>query len=370
MTPAVRKPPRRQPDPLVADIISFIRQYVVMSPEKLLAVALWVIHTHCVEQFETTPYLAVTSPEKQCGKSRLLETLELLVARPWPTITPSEAVVFRNINAKVPTMLLDETDTIFNPKTAERYEGLRAILNSGHRRGAKVARCLGTSEDIAEFKTFCPKVLAGIGTLPDTIADRAVPIRLERRKRDEKMQRFFRREALPPAQALQVQIKAWCKAQGARLGKARPVMPDELSDRMIEGCEPLIAIADGLGWGAPARDALVALLTTERLDNSETMRLRLLRDIRDILDAHPWRNIKTADLLMALVVIEEAPWGGYYGRTLESRDLSNLLKPYGISSTTVRAPLKGKPAKGYKRDDFADAWARYLDVAEVTDDAS
>ena len=50
--------------------------------------------------------MGVTSPEKQCGKSRLIECLELVVAKPWSCITPSEAVVYRNINTNMPTMLL------------------------------------------------------------------------------------------------------------------------------------------------------------------------------------------------------------------------------------------------------------------------
>ena len=299
---------RRPKDPLVADLVAFIRAYVVMTPEKLLVVALWVIHTHCVEVFEQTPYLAVTSPEKQCGKSRLLEVLELLAARPWPTVLPSEAVVFRMVDQRTPSMLLDETDAIFNPRMADRYEGLRAILNNGHRRRAKVSRCIGTSPDFAEFSTFCPKVLAGIGTLPDTIADRAIPIRLERKTRDEKVQRFFRRQATPVAEDLCRRVEEWRERRADAVGAARPRMPEELSDRMQEGCEPLVAIADRLGWGDEARAALVALLTAERLDDSESMRLRLLRDIRTVFGARKARNISTRTLLRELMGLEESPW--------------------------------------------------------------
>jgi hypothetical protein len=347
-----------KPECLVQDVAGFVGQFVVMTPEKLLAVALWVIHTHCVAQFDQTPYLAVTSPEKQCGKSRLLEVLELLVHRPWQTVLPSEAVVFRTIDSKVPTMLLDETDAIFNPKSAERYEGLRAILNSGHRRGATVARCVGPRQQLQDFSTFCPKVLAGIGSLPDTIADRSVPVRLERKKRGEVADRFFRREAEPRGRDLQSRMLAWCNAEGETLRAARPPMPDELSDRMQEGCEPLVAIADVLGCGEDARAAFVELLTAERLDNVETLRLRLLRDIRDVFGART-RTTSTEGLIKKLLREDESPWGSYYGRAVEARDLSRLLAPYGIHPATVRVS-KERTAKGYRRDDFADAWERYL----------
>ena len=124
----------------------------------------------------------MTSPERQCGKTRLLEVIELLVPEPWRVELPSEAVAYRHIHAKMPTLLLDEVDTTFNVRTRDRYEGLRALLNAGNRRGSHVPRCIGSSGKLVNFNVFCPKVLAGIGMLPDTVADRSVPIRLERRR--------------------------------------------------------------------------------------------------------------------------------------------------------------------------------------------
>lgn len=346
---------------LISDLVGFIGSYVVMSPEKLLTVALWIVHTHCINSFEQTPYLAVTSPEKQCGKSRLLEILDLLVARSWMAITPSEAVVYRHVDNTCPTLLLDEVDTIFNPRTADRYEGLRALLNNGHRRGAKVPRCIGTKQKIVEFSTFCPKVLAGIGTLPDTVADRSIPIRLERKTRDDQVARFIRREVQPHAETLFERIETWADKNAAGLEGAVPAMPDELSDRMQEGCEPLVAIADALNFGVEGRKALVGLLTGERLDDQESMRLRLLRDLKAIFDKRPGSpSAFTESLIRELYAIEESGWSSYYARGFEARDLASLLRHYGIRSTTVRVKGKGDPAKGYRRDDLQKAWERYL----------
>jgi len=345
--------------------MTFIRRYVVMTEEQLLVVAVWVIHTHCVKEFEQTPYLSVMSPEKQCGKSRLLEVLELVVRRPWNAILPSEAVVFRTIHASTPTLLLDEIDTVFHPSTADKYEGLRAILNAGHRRGSKVPRCVGPDQEIAEFQVFCPKVLAGIGAaLPDTVADRSIPIRLERRSRTEALERFRRRDVKPAADRLRKRIVKWGDRHAESLGVARPDMPEELSDRAQEGCECLVAIADVLGVGGAIRSALVALLTQERLDDQESMRLRLLRDIRTIFEereakrGRPVTSMSTDEMLKQLRKIEEAPWGSYYDREMTARDLANLLANYNISSTTIR--FKNGARKGYKRDGLYEAWTRYL----------
>lgn len=345
---------------LLADVMEFIRRYVVMSDDQLIVVALWTFHTHLIEVAEQTPYLAVTSPDKQCGKSRLLEVLEMIVRDGWQTILPSEAVVYRTIEARMPTLLLDEVDTVFNPRTADRYEGLRALLNSGHRRSAKVPRCVGNTQKIIEFNTFCAKVLAGIGTLPETVADRSIPIRLERKRRDELVDRFTERSVKPGAVALRDRLDAWATKRRGALENALPVMPEEISDRMQEGCEQLVAIADRLHCGEEARTALVNLLASERLDNVETMRLRLLRDIRTLFEERP--NARTAfthRLIVRLMAMDESGWDDYYKRGLAPRDLSSLLRPYGIRSTTVN--IKGVRGKGYRRDDFVDAWERYLD---------
>jgi Protein of unknown function (DUF3631) len=351
--------PRTRRNRLVDDVMAFIRKYVVLSSEQCRVTALWVVHTHCVQYVEQTPYLAVTSPEKRCGKSRLLETVELLSARPWNVVLPSEAVVYRKVDLDMPTLLLDEVDAIFNPKTADKYEGLRALLNNGNRRGAMVPRCIGQSADIAEFSTFCPKLLAGIGTLPDTVADRSIPIRLERKTRKDVTAPFKRREVQPDADALRQRLERWAKQHAASLADATPDMPEQLNDRMQDGCESLVAIGDMLGCGQDARAALVALLSVERLDDQDSMRIRLLRDLRAVFDKRDALKLSTKTILAELISIDDAPWSTYYGRTLEARDLSSLLRHYKVAPTTVR--LKDdRIVKGYKRDDLHAAWERYL----------
>ena len=79
-----------------------------------------------------------TSAEPESGKTRLLEVLHELVREPISTMNISDAALFRVIEAKAPTLLFDEVDSIFNPKARERglRDDLRALLNAGYRRGA------------------------------------------------------------------------------------------------------------------------------------------------------------------------------------------------------------------------------------------
>lgn len=98
-------------------------------------------------------------------------------------------------------------------------------------------------------------MLAGIGTLPDTVADRSVPIRLQRKKPDEIVKDFRLRQVMPKAKELEAKIEQWVKANRKKLVTDYPDMPTDLSDRERDGCEPLLAIADRLGCGRAARAA-------------------------------------------------------------------------------------------------------------------
>lgn len=345
---------------LVRDVMVFIRRYVVVSREQLLVTALWIIHTHCIEHIEQTPYLALLSPEKRCGKTTLLEVVASLSAHSWVAVLPSEAVVYRKVHAERPTLCLDEMDTVFNPRSADRYEGLRALLNAGNRRGVTVPRCVGPRSAIVEFATFCPKVLAGIGVLPTTVSDRSIPIHLERKRPDERTRSFRRREVEPLASKLRERVEQWAEDHGEKVGAARPDMPDKLNDRAKDGCESLVAIADASKCGRSARKALIVLYAGERADDTDSMRMTLLRDLHKVWEAlgDP-RSVPTHTLLEELRSLEESPWRMYYGREFDARDLAALLSHYNIASKTVY--VRGdESAKGYKRDDLYDVWERYL----------
>ena len=92
---------------LLDDLAAFIRRYVVLSDAQAEAVALWTAHSHLVGAADATPYLSVTSAEKRSGKTRLLETLELMVARPWLTGRVTAAVLIRKVAGDQPTLLQD-----------------------------------------------------------------------------------------------------------------------------------------------------------------------------------------------------------------------------------------------------------------------
>ncbi len=346
---------------LLSTLSETVRRYIALAAVEADVIALWIVHTHCFEAAQDTPYLAITSAEKQCGKSRLLELLELLVANPWLTGSVSAAVLYRTIDDLHPTLLLDESDATFNGNK-EFGEALRGVLNSGHHTGGKASRCERAGESFVrrDFQTFCPKAIAGIGKLPDTVESRSIPIRLKRKPPGMAIERFRRRDVELEAEQLRGQITEWKAEHGERLAALRPELPEALSDRQQDGAEPLLAIADAVGgeWPERARAALVQLLTGTAAED-QSVGVRLLADIRSAFHAAQCDRLASGDLLAKLNLDETMPWGEFTsGRPLSAIGLARLLKPFGIQPRTIR--LEQGTGKGYFKESFADAWARYL----------
>ena len=341
--------------------VKFIRQFVVLSDAQTVAIALWVAHTHAIDSAYITPYLNIQSAEKQCGKSLLLEVLELLVAKPWCTGRVSAAALVRQIDAIKPTLLLDESDAAFG-RDKEYAEALREVLNMGHRRGGKATICIGPSTNITtkQFEVFAPKAIAGIGKLPDTVADRSLPIRLKRKAPSEGVSRFRRRHVEQEAKEIREQLVSWADSHKEVLRESSPGLPEELSARQQDGAEPLLAIADlaGTEWSTKARASLVELWTGLAAEDS-SYGVQLLEDVRTIFNEKRLDRMQSTELISALTDIECSPWREWnHGKGLSTPGLAKILKPYEIMPRTVR--FQTVTAKGYQREQFEDAWSRYL----------
>jgi hypothetical protein len=350
---------------LLDDIVRFVRRFVVVSEAQADTLALWIAHTHATEASETTPYVAITSPEKRSGKTRLLEVLELVVHEGLPTANTSDAALFRSIKELNPTLLLDEVDSVFN-KARDR-EDLRGMLNAGYRRGAVVRRMGGAKMTTLEtFPVYCAKAFAGIGNcLPDTILDRSITIALQRKTREETVERFRRRDVMPEGESLRDCLADWLEPQLDWLHAARPNLPDALDDRAQDFWEPLLAIADLAGGDWPQRAWKAALeLSGNGAREDDSLTARLLADIYTVFSNGAGDRLRTAELIEHLCAIEESPWGDWRGKAITPHALSRLLKPHRIRTMPVRA--EGEVVKGYKVEQFADAFHRVLGVTWVT----
>lgn len=347
------------PQPL-DDVLRYLRRFVAYpSHHAAIAHALWIVHTHLMDVWESTPRIAFLSPEPGSGKSRALEVSELLVPRPVNACNATVAYLFRKVGDETgrATVLYDEVDTVFTK--AGDNEDIRGLLNAGHRRHSVVGRCVtrGRSIETEETPAYAAVALAGLGDLPDTLLTRSVLVRMRRRAPSERVEPYRERDVREEAAALREQIERWSLQVTPTLVDARPGFPVEIADRDADVWEPLLAIADAAGgdWPNIARGAAVALVSAAK-QRTPSLGIRLLADLRDVFrDAD---RMSTEGLLKALNAIEEAPWGDLRGKPLDSRGLSQRLHAYGVKPKKIR--IGAATMQGYDRSDLCDSWERYL----------
>ena len=107
------------------------------------AVTLWCAHTHAVSAFSASPRLSVLSDGPASGKTRVLELVAMLSANSSLEVDITGPALVAMMSQAQPTVILDETDTIFGVNGGNSHRSLRAVLNSGYKQGATVSRRSG-----------------------------------------------------------------------------------------------------------------------------------------------------------------------------------------------------------------------------------
>lgn len=358
---------------LLDDVRRAVERFVAFPSEAAaVAVTAWAAHTHLIDRFENTPRLAALSPEPGSGKTRLLEVLAALVHDPVETVNASPSFLARRIgmNAKPPTCLLDEIDTLFGVRSRDASaEETRGIVNSGYRRGAEFSRAAVRGKEVVleSFSTFAPIALAGLGDLPDTVMTRSVIIRMRRRAPHEIVEPYRERTEGPGLAELRRRMERWARHVAPKIGKPWPELPEGIVDRDADIWEPLIAVADAAGghWPDTMRRAAVELVSEAR-ERPASLGVKLLSDVRTIMTGRD--RIRSIDMLGELHALEESPWLDLGGRgPIDSRYVSRTLKAYSIRPPhSIRFSPSEGVAKGWEVGDFAEAWSRYLPAAPVT----
>lgn len=368
-------PEHRTSDPDLAgildDVEAFLRRYVVMPDGAFAIATVWIAHVYAFAAFEFTPYLAITSATKRSGKSRLLEVLEVILGpnRSVSTANISSASLFRLIDANTGlAVLFDEIDRV----SKEKADDLWGLINSGWRLGGKAHRQSGPKmETLAVFSTFSPKVLAGIGQpLPDTVADRSLPIRMERRLPSETVERLRLRTAATEGTQIRAALTAWANQDTInRLAAARPSLPSSMkNDRLADVSEPLLAIADLAGdqWPSRIRKAVMALEDVADQVADEELGILALRHVVEAFAEKSTDKVSTDDLLVHMVKLDDGPWAEWWGDKVDlgktvapARRLGKLLGRFdGVRPKKMR--IANEAVRGYELEPIRQAALRYL----------
>lgn len=345
---------------LLDELAATLARFLALPGGATEAIALWALHTHCFDAFDISPRLALHSPVRRCGKTTALDLLESLVARPLVASNASTAAVFRLIDKQRPTLLLDEADTYL-----EHNNELRGVLNAGHRRrSAAVMRTVGESYEPRLFSAWAPVAIAKIGRLPGTLEDRSVVVAMRRRAAGESVERLSEAK-LRRLAPLRRRAARWAADHLDELRAAEPHLPDLASDRARDNWRPLLAIAEACGGEWPERARRAALTLGGRDGADDGADVLLLADLRDLFDRMGGDRLRSDDVVQALATMEERPWPEWRaGRPITPQQLARELAPFGVAPKAIR--FAEGTVRGYRREQFADAFARYLSPLPAT----
>ncbi len=337
---------------LLNSISEELSKYIILPEGAAEAIAAWTVLTYCQDAFRILPLLGIISPVKRCGKTLLLETLQGIVNKGLTASNISPPAVFRTVDKYHPTLLIDEADTFLKDNNE-----LRGVFNSGHTRTtAFVIRVEGENHEPVKFSTWGPKAISMIGTLPDTLKDRSIIIKLRRKTLNEntaKLDIDFEAECFD----IRRKCQRWANDNLDELSITRPDIPQTNSDRMTDNWMPLFAIAEVAGdsWPELIRKSMLGMFDS----TDDSTGPKLLQDIQDIFDSHLGERIFSDDLVEALKDKKESPWCDWNrGKGLTQNGLARQLKPFSIKSKTMRIGENLK--KGYELDSFNDAFKRYI----------
>jgi hypothetical protein len=346
------------PTNVIAAAEAFIRRFAILPEAGYLPLATWVAATYVSEAFDVFPYIALLSPVKRCGKTRVLEVLELLCARAWRGTLPTSAALYRMMENS-PTLLLDEVEALREKQISEISQNILAVLNAGHRKGATVPRCEPPSNKVHHFAVYGPKAFAAIGKLPDTLADRSICITMQRKSANQAVDRFLQGRAGADAEPLRESLTAWAELQTGTVRDTYEGMSDLgfLTDRDADLWMPLFAVCAVVvpaRAGELKRCALMLTGMKAADDVEDSLPLKLLADLQVVLSDGA-AKATTAALIEGLKEMPDSPWDEF---DLNPRKLSRMLRPFGPEPRQVR--IGSATAKGYLRTDLEQAFSRYL----------
>ncbi len=334
---------------LLTALTSAVQKYVALTNAEALAVALWIVFSHAYEAFDISPILAVSSPVKRCGKTTLLTILHELTPCPIMGSNLTSAVIFSMQGPR--TLLADEGDT-YLPRNHE----LRGVFNSGHhRKGAYVLRThvvKGGIRKVERFSTYFPKCIALIGGLPSTLADRSIHIKLKRKLRSEKLQRF----SLNQTQELNNLCRMTARWVADRLkyfSRFNPEAPASLHDRASDNWGPLLAIAE---LADELDAAKLAAIEIEAASEDGDLAVQLLGDCKRAFEDLHAEALTSKKIIEHIAVTGEGPWAE---KPITEKRFAEILRPLELRSEQKRLPRQ-KPKRLWFKASFEDAWNRYL----------
>jgi hypothetical protein len=322
-----------------------IQKHILMGEASANVLTLWTLYTYLFDAFEWAPYIYITSPVHGCGKSTLRRLLERLTRRSMHTSEGTAASMFRVIHAKRPTFFIDEWDQL----SRGTKENVMSILNSGALYDGTVTRCHPETLEPEVFRTFCPKMILGIGgtKLSAATKSRLIELPIQRAMASDGLARFKWYDGGP----LRAMIAPWARRARNWAIVTEPVMDaDTLRSRDV--WEPLWVVAEACGpwWVQKCREAARELGGWSEAPDNSPVAVELLHQCAGVFSAVGASVLRSREITYNL--------GSLQGATsVTPAQLAARLGLFGIRPTQIRFPDGN--ARGYRAEQFEDPCRRY-----------
>lgn len=351
-------------DALIGNVTTFLRRFVSFPTEGQAEItALWIAGTYLADVSHLYPYLAITATTRGAGKTTLLQVIAGLVAQPErgtgasmaallamvalgdvPDATaPTDASGRRLWNVAPPTILSDEGEKI-SPNT-------RQFFNSGYKAGDTINKTNAKNE-LVRRPSYCPKLFALIGSLPEVLEDRCVSIELSRvaAPPEDYIPVLYHEEAQAiRAQLMLMRVRALTRrANGERLVLFAPDARMIARAREIWGV--MFAVAKFLNLSPEMMNTIlraaeqsettkgrkIGISVQAERDTAESLKgWKLLQDAATVSGELP--TISTAGLIERLRGVVLGGWS-----TLTPEECARMLGRYGLRPETMRAADRPK----------------------------
>ena len=355
---------------LILEISELLNRHVFFKDKRVpLLIATWILGSYTYDTFTFYGYLWVNSPVKRCGKSLLEDLLSNLCYEATPRLSNlSESSIFR-LADEGGTLIFDELESL-RTQDKDKYGAVMGILNNGFQAGGKVPRTekMDGKWKVSYYSAFCPKVLAGINRVVDTIEDRSFKIPMVRKTKAEKVERFNLRKQGRELKTKRDELNLWAEAKKSDIEALYDGIEEieqlvNLDDRFKDISEPLVTIvgyadaeaANGQRRILPSLISLLLDMAGKRSEVEERSGIAaFIPLIERILDSKEETFIKSSDLLKMVQDTDELSW------VPSTKALGSFLTKFDL----VPRHNPAGDARGYTitREWVKDAQNRYLSL--------
>ena len=159
---------------ILRDNKAFDMRVLYMTEEQHDALALFDAATHVLDAFTTVPRALAVAPEKQSGKSTLLNVIAMLGYNAWMADPTGPALRSKFNEQEKPLIMIDEISEYYGKSGLRQGpKDLNKILLEGYAKNAKLA--LSEDRSTVDVPSFCFAAMGGLkSAVRDDVRDRSI----------------------------------------------------------------------------------------------------------------------------------------------------------------------------------------------------